>query len=237
MEIKGKNITIIGAGKSGVGSARLIKKLGGVPFVSDSANEKKVEKYTTMLKEINVEYETGMHSKRVYDCDLMIISPGVPSDAKVIMNAKQKNIKVIGEVELASVFCKGTVIAITGTNGKTTTTSLCGYLFQNCGATTYVTGNSGNAFSEIVLDATDKDFIVLEVSSFQLDMIEKFKPKIAVILNITPDHLNRYENKLENYIYSKFRIFKNQDETDYLLVNRDDKTIEKFLSPHNSRDF
>ena len=237
MEINGKNITIIGAGKSGVGSARLIKKLGGVPFVSDSANEKKVEKYTTMLKEINVEYETGMHSKRVYDCDLMIISPGVPSDAKVIMNAKQKNIKVIGEVELASVFCKGTVIAITGTNGKTTTTSLCGYLFQNCGATTYVTGNIGNAFSEIVLAATDKDFIVLEVSSFQLDMIEKFKPKIAVILNITPDHLNRYENKLENYIYSKFRIFKNQDETDYLLVNRDDKTIEKFLSPHNSRDF
>ncbi len=236
MEITGKNISIIGAVRSGIGAAKMIKKLGGIPFVSDSGDEKKLEKQLKILKELGVEFETGMHSEKVYDCDLMVVSPGVPSDSKVIMTAKEKNIKVIGEVELAASFCKGNIIAITGTNGKTTTTSLTGHLLKTCGAKTFVVGNIGNAFSEIALDTTKEDYVVLEISSFQLDMIEKFKPKVAAILNITPDHLNRYENKFENYIDSKFRIFKNQDEKDYLIINRDDKTISKFISSHKSRD-
>ena len=236
MEISGKKISVIGAVRSGIGAAKLVKKLGGIPFVSDSGDEKKLEKQVKILKELGVEFETGKHSDRVYDCGLMVVSPGVPSDSKVIMTAKEKNIKIIGEVELAAAFCKGNIIAITGTNGKTTTTSLTGHLLKTCGANTFVVGNIGDAFSEVALDVKENDFVALEVSSFQLDMIEDFKPKVAAILNITPDHLNRYENKFENYIYSKFRIFKNQDSSDYLVINKDDKTIQKFLSPHNSRD-
>ena len=237
MEISEKNISIIGAVRSGTGTAKLAKKLGGIPFVSDSGDEKKIEKNIKILRDLSIEFETGKHSDRVYNCEFMVVSPGVPSDSKVIMKAKEKNIKVISEIELASSYCKGNIIAITGTNGKTTTTSLCGHLLQSCGVKTYTVGNIGNAFSEIVLDVNENDFVALEVSSFQLDMIEEFRPKVAAILNITPDHLNRYENKFENYIYSKFRIFKNQNADDYLLLNKDDKTISKFLSPHDSNDY
>ena len=237
MEISGKKISIIGAVRSGTGAAKLIKRLGGKPFVSDSGDAKKLENQIKVLKENGIEYEIGHHSEKVFDCDLMIVSPGVPSDSKVIVKAKEKNIKVIGEVELASAFCKGNVIAITGTNGKTTTTSLCGHLLKVCGAKTYVVGNIGEAFSEVALDIKENEFVALEVSSFQLDMIDEFKPKVAAILNITPDHLNRYENKFENYVYSKFRIFKNQDDADYVILNKDDKTIDKYISPHESQDF
>lgn len=237
MEIAGKKISIIGAVRSGSGAAKLVKKLNGKPFVSDSGDAKKLEKQIKILKENEIEFEIGNHTEKVFDCDLMIVSPGVPSDARVIMTAKEKNIKVIGEVELASAFCGGNIIAITGTNGKTTTTSLCGHLLKTCGAKTYVVGNIGDAFSEVALDVKENEFIALEVSSFQLDMIDKFKPKVAAILNITPDHLNRYENKFENYIHSKFRIFKNQDDSDYVILNKDDKTISKFLSTHKSQDF
>jgi len=192
MEIKGHNISIIGAVRSGVGAAKLVSKLGGSPFVSDSAENEKVLKSVEVLKELKIPYETGQHSEKVFDCDLMVVSPGVPSDAEVLKKAKEKNIKVISELELASVFCKGKIIAITGTNGKTTTTSLCGFLFNTCGVKTYVAGNIGHAFSEIALDVKENEFVALEVSSFQLDLIDTFKPKVAVILNITPDHLNRY---------------------------------------------
>lgn len=236
MEISGKKISVIGAVRSGIGAAKMIKKLGGTPFISDAADEKKLEKQVAILKEMNVEFETGGHSDKVFNCDLMVVSPGVPSDAKVIMTAREKNIKMIGEIELAAAFCKGKIIAITGTNGKTTTTSLTGHILKSCGARTFVVGNIGQAFSEIALDATPNDYVVLEVSSFQLDMIENFKPKVAAILNITPDHLNRYENKFENYISSKFRIYKNQDSEDYLIINRDDKIISRFITPHDSRD-
>jgi UDP-N-acetylmuramoylalanine--D-glutamate ligase len=237
MEIADRKISIIGAFRSGIGAAKLVKKLGGRPFVSDSGDGKKFEKQIKALKENGFEYEVGNHSEKVFNCDLMVVSPGVPSDAKVIVAAREKKIKVVGEIELASAFCKGNIIAITGTNGKTTTTSLCGHLLKTCGARTYVAGNIGDAFSEVALDVKENEFVALEVSSFQLDMIDEFKPKIAAILNITPDHLNRYENKFENYIYSKFRIFKNQDDSDYLLLNKDDKTISKFVSPHESHDF
>ncbi len=236
MEIPGKKISVIGAVRSGTGAAKLIKRLDGKPFVSDSGDLKKLEKQIKILKDNEIEFETGRHSDKVYDCDLMVVSPGVPLNSKVILTAKEKNIKMISEVELASVFCKGNIIAITGTNGKTTTTSLCGHLLKTCGAKTYVVGNIGDAFSEVALEVKKDEFVVLEVSSFQLDLIDTFKPKAAAILNITPDHLNRYENKFENYVYSKFRIFKNQDNSDYLILNKDDKTINKFLSPHESND-
>ncbi|RPI66815.1 MAG: UDP-N-acetylmuramoyl-L-alanine--D-glutamate ligase, partial [Ignavibacteriales bacterium] len=225
MDLTGKKVSIIGAVRSGIGAAKLVKRAGGIPFVSDSGSENKLRESILKLKNEGIEFEINEHSERVYDCDLLVISPGVPSDADVLNEAKKRNIKIISEIELAGSFCKGQVVAITGTNGKTTTTSLCGHLFNVCGNKTYTAGNIGVAFSEIALDVKENEFVALEVSSFQLDSIDKFKPKVAMILNITPDHLNRYDNKFENYISSKFRICKNQDEKDFLILNKDDEVI------------
>ncbi len=235
MDLSNKKITVIGAVRSGVGAAKLIKKAGGIPFVSDSGNEYKLSDSIVKLKEQQIDFEIGKHSDKVFECELMIVSPGVPSDAEVIINANVKGIKVISEIELAASFCKGNVVAITGTNGKTTTTSLCAHVFNACGFKTYAAGNIGTAFSEIALDVKENEFVALEVSSFQLDMIDKFAPKIAVILNITPDHLNRYDNKFENYISSKLRIYKNQSEKDFLILNADSQPLVDSLTEHKSK--
>lgn len=225
MEIKNKKISIIGAVRSGTAAAKLAKNLGALPFVSDAGSEEKLRLSIEYLKSEKIDFEIGVHSNKVFNCDLMVVSPGVPSDAEVIKTAKSKNIKIISEIEFASLFCKANVIAITGTNGKTTTTALCGYLFNECGVKTYTAGNIGLAFSEIALAAKTNDFISLEVSSFQLDLIDKFKPKVAMILNITPDHLNRYENSIDKYAESKLRIFENQDDSDYLILNNDSELL------------
>ena len=236
MELKNKKVTVIGAVRSGVGAAKLIKKAGGIPFISDSGNEFKLADSIKKLKEQQINFEIGDHTEKVFDCDLMVVSPGVPSNAEVILRANEKNINIISELELAASFCKGNVVAITGTNGKTTTTSLCEHVFNTCGHKTYSAGNIGTAFSEIALDVKENEFVALEVSSFQLDMIDQFAPKIAMILNITPDHLNRYENKFENYISSKLRIYKNQTESDYLILNQDSQPLTDSLTKHKSRN-
>lgn len=237
MEIKNKKISIIGAARSGVGAAKLAKKFGAVPFVSDSGSEEKLKSNLITLKNSEIDFEIGQHTQRVYDCDLMVVSPGVPSNAEVINTAQIKNIKVISELEFASWFCKATIIAITGTNGKTTTTSLCGYVFNECGAKTYVAGNIGLAFSEIADRVKENEFVSLEVSSFQLDLIDKFNPKVAMILNITPDHLNRYENSVEKYALSKQRIYMNQTENEFLILNRDSELLNQHLLEHRSKTF
>ncbi len=237
MEIKDKKISIIGAVRSGIGAAKLIQKLGGFPFVSDSGSETKLKDSIKKLKELKIDFEIGNHSEKIFNCDLMIVSPGVPSNAEILKKASKKNIPMISEIELAASFCKGNIIAITGTNGKTTTTSLCTHVMNNCGFKTYEAGNIGTAFSEIALDVKENEFVSLEVSSFQLDLIDKFKPKVAVILNITPDHLNRYENKFENYINSKLKIFKNQDKNDFLILNFDDSTLSDSIKKFGSQNF
>jgi UDP-N-acetylmuramoylalanine--D-glutamate ligase len=225
MDLKNKNITIVGARKSGIGAAKLIKHFGGIPFVSDTNSKENLKEFIEILKKENIPYEINEHTEKVYQSDLIVVSPGVPSDSKIILEARKRGIEIISEIELAYNYCKGKIIAITGTNGKTTTTSLCEHVFRNSGIKTYAAGNIGLAFSEIVLDVKEDEAVALEVSSFQLDLIDKFKPNIAMILNITPDHLNRYQNKLENYINSKLRIYKNQDEHEFLILNKDDKTI------------
>ena len=237
MEVKGKKISVIGAARSGIGAAKLIKRLGGVPFVSDFSPKEKLKESLNQLEKENINYEFGGHSDRVYDTALMIISPGVPNDSAVVQNAKKKGIKLISEIEFAYHYCKGKIIAITGTNGKTTTTSLCGHVFNTCGYKTHVAGNIGLAFSEIVLDVKEGEFVSLEVSSFQLDLIENFKPDTALILNITPDHLNRYGNSLQKYSESKQRIYENQDEKDYLVLNKDSQAVIKYLVDHKSKSF
>jgi UDP-N-acetylmuramoylalanine--D-glutamate ligase len=237
MDLKNKKITIIGAVRSGVGAAKLIKKVGGIPFVSDIADAKPLKEFVDELKEENIKFETGGHTERVYDCEMMVVSPGVPNNAPVLNDARTNNISLISEVELSYRYCKGNIIAITGTNGKTTTTSLCGHVFNQCGRNTFVAGNIGLAFSEIALDVEENEFVALEVSSFQLDLIEKFKPKVAMILNITPDHLNRYDESIDKYAASKQNIYENQDAGDYLILNKDNGTVLKYLREYKSKSF
>ncbi len=237
IEVKGKNISIIGAARSGLGAAKLIKRLGGIPFVSDSGAEEKLLNAKSVLSDEKINFEMNRHTEKVYECSLMVVSPGVPSDAEVLVNARNRKLKIISEVELAYHYCAGKIIAITGTNGKTTTTSLCGHIFNTCGIETHVAGNIGLAFSEVVTAVKANDFVALEVSSFQLDLIDKFKPSAAVILNITPDHLNRYENSLEKYAESKHRIYNNQDENDFLILNYDNETTIRSLKQHKSKSF
>ncbi|MCO6473142.1 MAG: UDP-N-acetylmuramoyl-L-alanine--D-glutamate ligase [Melioribacteraceae bacterium] len=225
MEIKGKNITIIGAERSGIAAALLAKKMGAVPFVSDFSVSDKISERCKLLEKEEIKFELGSHSDQILNCDFAVLSPGVPSDSNVVLKLMKADKKIISEIEFAYNFCKGKIIAITGTNGKTTTTSLAAYTLKSCGVKSYAAGNIGLAFSDIALEVDELDFVVLEVSSFQLDFIEKFKPNFAVLLNITPDHLDRYDNKLENYVLSKFRIFENQNEADYAIINYDDPII------------
>ena len=237
LEVKNKKISIIGAVRSGLGAAKLAKQLGAIPFVSDAGSEEKLKASIEVLQNENIDYEIGKHSEKVFDCDLMVISPGVPSDAEVIKKAKSKNIKTISELEFASSFCKGNVIGITGTNGKTTTTSLCDYLFNECGKKSYAAGNIGLAFSEVATTVKENEFVSLEISSFQLDLIDKFKPKVAMILNITPDHLNRYENSVEKYALSKLRVYENQNENDFLIISKDSELLNQYFKKPKSNIF
>lgn len=225
MNFNNKYITIIGAERSGIAAAKLAKKVGAIPFVSDSGDNNKLAASIEILAKENIEFETGTHSEKVFNTELIVVSPGVPLNSEIILNGKEKGINIIGELEFAYRFSKGKIIAITGTNGKTTTTSLCGYMFSNAGHKTFVGGNIGKAYSEFVLETDEDSYTILEVSSFQLDTIETFKPDVAVLLNITPDHLNRYENNFDLYINSKFKIFQNQNENDVAVIKGDDLII------------
>ena len=237
LEIKNKKISIIGAVRSGLGAAKLAKQLGAIPFVSDAGSEEKLKTSIEYLKNEKIDFEVSIHSEKVFDCDLMVVSPGVASDSEVIRSARTKNLKIISELEFASSFCEANVIGITGTNGKTTTTSLCDYLFNECGVKSYSAGNIGLAFSEIATLAKENEFVSLEISSFQLDLIDKFKPKIAMILNITPDHLNRYEHSVEKYALSKLRVFENQDANDYLILSKDSELLIQYFKKAKSNIF
>lgn len=226
---KYKNVSVIGAARSGIAAARLLKNKGFSVFLSDSTEETKINgKFIDEIKHAGVEYEFGRHSEKIYDADLVVVSPGVPQNSEVIRNVLEKGIDLVSEVEAASWFCRGKVIAITGTNGKTTTTTLIGEIFKDAGYRTFVCGNIGTAFSDIVEQTTDDSIIVLETSSFQLDNIKYFKPFIAIFLNITPDHLDRYDS-FEMYLKSKMKITGNQNESDYFVFNYDDELVRKSI--------
>ena len=225
MDIKGKHITILGAVRSGVAAAKLARKLGAVSFVSDMAPYEKLKDRYDELSGAGIDYEACGHTQKVFDCDFIVTSPGVPSNASVMQEAKQIGIEVISEIEFASWFCKGEIIAITGSNGKTTTTMLTEHVFNACGKKAYMAGNIGTALSDVVLDVEEDEVVVLEVSSFQLDYIKDFKPRVSAILNVTPDHLDRYENCFDNYLQSKLRIMKNQDADDLYVLNYDDSNL------------
>ncbi len=221
---------MIGAARSGVAAAKLLKKRGFEVFLSDANPSEKIDgEFVKEIKASEIEHEFGSHSSRVYDADLIVVSPGVPQNSEVITTALSKGLEVISEVEAASWFCKGKVIAITGTNGKTTTTTLIGEIFKDAGYKTFVCGNIGTAFSDIVEDTDENSIIVLETSSFQLDNIKEFKPFIAICLNITPDHLDRYDS-FEKYLQSKMKITDNQNSSDYFVFNYDDELVRKSVN-------
>ena len=221
------NIVILGAGESGIGSALLAKAKGYSPFVSDMGEI--AQKYKIELQNNNIEFEEGKHSEDIILNALEIIkSPGIPDKAPIIQKAKQKGINIISEIEFASRYFSGKIIAITGSNGKTTTTSLIYHILNKAGLNVAVGGNIGKSFARISLE-NKYDVAVLELSSFQLDGIQNFRPNVAVLLNISPDHLDRYDYKFENYIASKFRIIKNQTQDDIFIYNNFDNEITKFL--------
>ncbi len=220
-------LVILGGGESGVGTAILGKKKGFEVFVSDKGEIK--EKYREVLEHFEIEWESGDHTEaKILNADVVMKSPGIPDKVPLVKALVVKGIPVISEIEFASKYTDATIIGITGSNGKTTTTMLTYHLLKNGGLNVGMAGNIGDSFAKMVAEQ-DFDQYVLEISSFQLDGIVDFKPHIAVITNITPDHLDRYEYQFENYIASKFRIAMNQDENDYLIYDADDEVMESWL--------
>ena len=225
-----KKLIILGGGESGVGAALLGKKEGFEVFLSDFGTIK--SKYKEVLINNEIEWEENGHSEaRILNADLVVKSPGIPDTAPLVVSLKAEGIPVISEIEFASRYTEADLIAITGSNGKTTTTAMTAHILEQAGLSSRAAGNIGDSFARCVAEK-EIDNYVLEVSSFQLDGIVDFAPHIAVITNITPDHLDRYGNKFENYIASKFRIAMNQAATDYLIYDADDTVIMDWLKKH-----
>lgn len=225
-----KRLVILGSGESGVGSAVLAKQQGYEVFISDKGQIK--DKYKQQLIEENILFEEGIHTEdKILNADEVIKSPGIPDKVEIVKKLVQKNIPVISEIEFAGRYTDAKKICITGSNGKTTTTLLTYHILKKAGYNVGLGGNVGKSFAMQV--AREKfDYYVLELSSFQLDGMFDFKADIAVLLNITPDHLDRYEYKFENYVASKFRIVRNQTAEDKFIFCCDDPVIEQYMSQH-----
>jgi len=224
MDLKDKRALVVGLGKSGVASALFLKSRGARVTVSDLKPEAELRNEILLFLEHGIAVETGGHGDRTFrGQDLIVVSPGVPFDAPMLVQARSQGEKVIGEIELAAQFLPGPIAAITGANGKTTTTALAGEILAAANIPVLVGGNIGTPAIGFVDQASPETWIVLEVSSFQLETIVKFRPRIAVILNITPDHLDRHKT-FANYVNAKARIFENQRPEDFAVLNADDAT-------------
>ena len=226
-------LVVLGGGESGVGTAILGKKKGYDVFVSDFGKIK--EKYKEVLTNNGIDWEEEKHTEAlVLNADVVMKSPGIPEKVAIVKKLVEKGIPVISEIEFAAPFTNAITIGITGSNGKTTTTMLTYHLLKSAGLNVGLGGNIGKSFAWQVADE-DFDSYVLELSSFQLDGIVKYKPHIAIITNISPDHLDRYDYKYENYIDSKFRITMNQTEEDYLIYDADDEAIAAWLATNKTK--
>jgi UDP-N-acetylmuramoylalanine--D-glutamate ligase len=224
MELNGKRALVVGLGKSGVASALFMKAHGARVTVSDTKSGDELRNEIPVLLDHGITVETGGHGERTFrGQDLIVVSPGVPVDAPPLVQARSLGETVIGEVELAAQFLPGPMVAITGSNGKTTTTTLTGEIIAASGFPVLVGGNIGTPAISLAERAKPETVIVLEISSFQLETIQTFRPKIAVILNVTPDHLDRHRT-FEIYTDAKARIFENQQGSDFAVLNADDPT-------------
>jgi UDP-N-acetylmuramoylalanine--D-glutamate ligase len=220
-------LVVLGAGESGVGTAILGKQKGYEEFVSDSGTITK--KHKEVLLNNDIFFEEGKHSENeIYTADVVMKSPGIPDSVPLVKGLNLKEIPVISEIEFASKYTKGVIVGITGSNGKTTTTMLVNHILKNGGLHVGMGGNIGESFARQVAEE-NYDYHVLELSSFQLDGIKNFAPHIAIITNITPDHLDRYNYEFQKYIDSKFKITENQTENDYLIYDFDDEVISNWL--------
>jgi len=232
---KNKKITIVGLARSGVACANLLQRLGASVSITDIQDNAQTKEACAKLCSSDILVELGRHSRDfIQPADLVVISPGVPADALPIKWAGEFNLPVISEIEVASILCPATIIAVTGSNGKTTVTTLIGKVLAAGGKKVFVCGNIGNPFCGEVEAMREGDFVVLEVSSFQLETIKDFKPKIAIILNLTPNHLDRYNN-MQEYLDAKKRIMMNQDQDDFLILNADDALLKGIAAQANSK--
>ncbi|WP_299669447.1 UDP-N-acetylmuramoyl-L-alanine--D-glutamate ligase [uncultured Polaribacter sp.] len=227
-----RRLVILGGGESGMGTAILGKQKGYKVFVSDKGEIAK--KYKEVLIHNEIDFEEGNHTEsKVLNADLVMKSPGIPETVPLVLKLKENRVPVISEIEFAGQFTNATIVGITGSNGKTTTTLLLHHILKNAGLNVGVAGNIGDSFAQQVAEASYENY-VLELSSFQLDGIENFNSHIAILTNITPDHLDRYEYDFEKYIASKFRITKNQTATDYLIYDADDEAIHNWLQKNKT---
>lgn len=235
MDVANKNVLVVGLGKSGIASALFLKSRGAHVTVSDSKPREQFGDELSLLLDHGIAIETGGHGERTFrEQDLIVVSPGVPFDAPLLQQARDMGESVIGEIELAAQFFPGRMIAVTGSNGKTTTTALTGTIISAGGFHTVVGGNIGTPAISLVDDATPGTIAVLEVSSFQLETIQSYRPYIAVILNVTPDHLDRHRT-FAAYTAAKARIFENQRQNDFAVLNADDSACVGLADRVNSQ--
>ncbi|MCH8010603.1 MAG: UDP-N-acetylmuramoyl-L-alanine--D-glutamate ligase [Candidatus Marinimicrobia bacterium] len=232
IDLKDRKVTVIGAERSGIAASRLLISLGAYVFLSEKKSTCGSYKDITGLESQGVVTEFGGHTKRIYDCDLIVVSPGVPQDAKILINAADKGIPIVGEIELASWFTNRPIVAVTGSNGKTTTTTILSEMCKQGSYKTFLAGNIGIPFSNIILENLENEpknaVYVLEISSFQMEYILHFKPQIAVLLNLTADHLDRYKS-IRDYAIAKMRIIENMTQEDYIVFNDDDPVLCEWI--------
>jgi UDP-N-acetylmuramoylalanine--D-glutamate ligase len=237
MELKDKRVLVVGLGKSGVASALFLKAHGAQVTVSDTKSGDELRNEIPVLLDHGITVETGGHGERTFrGQDFIVVSPGVPVDTPALVQARSLGEAVIGEVELAAQFLPGPIVAITGSNGKTTTTTLVGEIMTASGVPALVGGNIGTPAISLVERAQPETVIVLEISSFQLETIKTFRPRVAVVLNVTPDHLDRHRT-FEAYVNAKARIFENQTSNDFAVLNADDPTCVSLASRTRAQVF
>jgi len=235
MELKGKKIVVVGLARTGVAVARFLAERGALVTVTDMKDEKALTPHLEKLAGLEINYELGRHDRESFlTADLIVVSPGVPMEIEPLKLARARKRQVISEIELASRFIGAAMVAITGTNGKTTTTSLTGEIFRGCGFTTFVGGNIGNPLIDLVTSAREVERVVVELSSFQLEGVERFHPRVSVLLNITEDHLDRYAS-FQDYVDAKARIFAKQTAADFAVLNMDDPLVAGYAGKIRAR--
>ncbi|HLR31319.1 MAG TPA: Mur ligase family protein [Fodinibius sp.] len=238
-DVHNKHIVVIGAARSGLAAASLLKRKGAVVFVTD--NHKIAPSVTSALAGLGIPYEETGHTAKAEQADFAVLSPGVPTQTSLVQHYLKSGKKVFSEIEIASWFNQRPVVAVTGSNGKTTVTSWLDHTWNLANIDHQTAGNIGYAFSDTINGSRGNREVLLEVSSFQLDHISSFHPRVSLLLNITPDHLDRYDHKFANYAAAKFRITENQAAGDWLIYNYDDQTIAGHVASlkkkRRSRDF
>ncbi len=222
--IKNRKIGIVGMARSGLAAAMLADEFGGKPFISDAKDAGTLASEVERLDALDIPHETGGHTDKLLGCDYLVVSPGVPVEADILVKARHGGIPIFSEIEFASWACRGKIVAVTGSNGKTTTTTLLGEIFSTGGFDAFVGGNIGLPFSEIALKVPKDGVAIVEVSNFQLQTIADFTPDTALLLNLTPDHLDRH-GTFEEYKRAKYRIAENQGPDQSLILNLDDPEI------------